>query len=58
MNHEIYFNFKLFISVIAASAQRIVQDYFKENKDSLMIEELINMPEPTFKPFQTTNIAE
>lgn len=47
-----------FLSVTTASAQNTVQDYFKGNKDSLAIENRINMPEPTFKPFQTTNIAE
>ena len=48
----------LFLSVTTASGQSILQDYFKGNKDSLVIEatKLINMPEPNFKPFQPTNI--
>ena len=48
----------LFISVTTASAQSILQDYFKGNKDSLVIEatKLINMPDPNFKPSQPSNI--
>ena len=44
----------LFLSVTNASAQSILQEYFKGNKDSLLIEptKLINMPEPTFKHSQ------
>ncbi len=49
----------LFISVTTASAQSILQDYFKGNKDSLVIEatKLINMPDPTFKSSQPSNIV-
>lgn len=48
----------LFLSVTAVSGQSILQDYFKGNKDSLVIEasKLVNMPEPSFKPAQPTNI--
>lgn len=48
----------LSIYVTTASGQSILQDYFKGNKDSLVIEatKLINMPEPSFKPSQPTNI--
>lgn len=48
----------LFMSVTAVSGQSILQDYFKGNKDSLVIEasKLINMPEPSFKPSQPTII--
>lgn len=48
----------LFLSVTAVSGQSILQDYFKGNKDSLVIEasKLINMPEPSFKPSQPTKI--
>jgi pimeloyl-ACP methyl ester carboxylesterase len=47
----------LFLSVTKASAQSIPQDYFKGNKDSLLIEatKLINMPEPTIKNLQPMN---
>jgi hypothetical protein len=49
----------LFLSVTAASGQTILQNYFKVNKDSLVIEanNLINMPEPAFKPSQPTKMA-
>lgn len=49
----------LFLSVTAVSGQSILQDYFNGNKDSLVIEasKLINMSEPSFKPFQPTKIA-
>lgn len=45
----------LFLSVTNASGQSILQDYFKGNKDSMVIEatKLIHMPEPDFKPFQS-----
>jgi alpha-beta hydrolase superfamily lysophospholipase len=48
----------LFLSVTNASAQSILHDYFKGNKDSLLIEanKLINMPEPTFKHSQPVNV--
>lgn len=48
----------LFLSVTAVSGQSILQDYFKGNKDSLVIEasKLMNMPEPSFKPSQPTKI--
>jgi len=48
----------LFLSVTIASGQNILHDYFKGNKDSLVIEaaKLINMPDPTFKSSQSTNI--
>lgn len=48
----------LFLSVTSASGQSILQDYFKGNKNSLVIEasKLINMPDPSFKPFQPTKI--
>jgi alpha-beta hydrolase superfamily lysophospholipase len=48
----------LVLSVATAFGQSILQDYFKGNKDSLIAEanKLINMPEPTFKPSQPTNI--
>ncbi len=48
----------LSVSVATASGQSILQDYFKGNKDSLVIEatKLIYMPEPTFKTSQLTNI--
>jgi alpha-beta hydrolase superfamily lysophospholipase len=48
----------LFLSVTNASGQNILQDYFRGNKDSLVIEatNLINMPEPMFKPFEPTSI--
>lgn len=44
------------LSVTTVSGQSILQDYFKGNKDSLMIEatKLINMPEPSFKTSQPT----
>lgn len=40
------------------SAQNILQDYFKGNKDSMLVEanKLINMPDPTFKPSSSENI--
>jgi alpha-beta hydrolase superfamily lysophospholipase len=42
-----------------ASGQSILKDYFNGNKDSMLIEatNLINMPEPTFKPYQAPKIA-
>ena len=48
----------LFLFVTTVSGQSILQDYFKGNKDSLVIEanKLINLPEPIFKPSQPTNI--
>jgi alpha-beta hydrolase superfamily lysophospholipase len=48
----------LFLFVTTASGQSILQEYFKGNKDSLVIEatKLINMPEPSFKPSQPTKI--
>jgi len=48
----------LFLYVTTATGQSILQDYFKGNKDSLVIEatKLINMPEPSFKYFQQPNI--
>lgn len=48
----------LFLIITTASAQSILQDYFKGNKDSLVKEatKLIRMPEPTFKPSQSTKI--
>lgn len=48
----------LFLSVTNASGQSILQDYFKGNKDSMVIEasKLINMPDLTFKPFQSKNV--
>ena len=48
----------LFLSVTTASGQSILQDYFKGNKDSLVMEatKLIYMPEPSFKPSQPANI--
>jgi hypothetical protein len=48
----------LFISV-TASGQTILQDFFKGNKDSLVIEATkpINMPEPAFEPSQPKKIA-
>lgn len=48
----------LFLSVTTASGQSILQDYFKGNKDSMVIEatKLINMPEPSFNPSQPTDI--
>jgi hypothetical protein len=47
-----------FISVTTVSGQSILQEYFKGNKDSLVLEasKLINMPEPIFKSLQPTNI--
>jgi hypothetical protein len=47
-----------FISVTTVSGQSILQEYFKGNKDSLVLEasNLINMPEPIFKSLQPTNI--
>lgn len=46
----------LFLAVTTVSGQSILQDYFKGNKDSLVIEatKLINIPEPAFKPAQPT----
>ncbi len=40
------------------SGQRILKDYFNGNKDSMLIEatNLINIPEPTFKPNKPTKI--
>lgn len=48
----------LFLCVTTVSGQSILQDYFKGNKDSLIVEatRLINQPEPTFKNSQPTNI--
>ncbi len=48
----------LFLTVTNASGQSILQDYFKGNKDSMVIEatKYINMPDPTFKPFQSKNV--
>lgn len=50
----------LSLSLIASNAfgQNILQDYFNGNKDSLVKEatRLINLPEPTFRPSQLTNI--
>ena len=40
------------------SGQSILKDYFKGNKDSMLIEasNLINLPEPAFKPFKPAKI--
>jgi alpha-beta hydrolase superfamily lysophospholipase len=48
----------LFLFVTTASGQSILHEYFKGNKDSLVIEatKLINMPEPSFKPSQQSKI--
>ncbi|MCU0343578.1 MAG: lysophospholipase [Ignavibacterium sp.] len=48
----------LFSMVQIAFGQRILKDYFNRNKDSLVIEatKLINIPGPTFKPYQPKNI--
>ena len=48
----------LFLGVKTASGQSILKDYFKGNKDSMVMEagKLINMPEPTFKPSQPTKV--
>ena len=48
----------LFLSVNTVLGQSILQDYFKGNKDSLVIEasKLINMPDPSFKLSQPTKI--
>lgn len=47
-----------FFSVTTAPGQSILQEYFKGNKDSMVAEaiKLINMPEPSFKPFTPTKI--
>lgn len=48
----------VFLCVNNAPAQSILQDYFNGNKDSMVMEatKLINMPEPTFKPYESTGI--
>ena len=48
----------LFSAVRPASGQSILQDYFKGNKDSMVAEatKLINMPDPSFKPSQSTKV--
>lgn len=49
--------FLLIFSTSSVCGQSILQDYFNGNKDSMVAEatKLINMPEPTFKPFQPKN---
>lgn len=51
----IFLNFAIVSNV---SAQNFLTDYFNGNKDSLIAEatKLINMPNPTFKPFTATKI--
>ncbi len=48
----------LFLSATSVYGQSILQDYFKGNKGSLVIEagKLINLPESIFKSLQPTNI--
>jgi alpha-beta hydrolase superfamily lysophospholipase len=46
------------LSVAAVSAQEFLSTYFNGNKDTLLAEatKLVNMTEPTFKPFISTKI--
>jgi alpha-beta hydrolase superfamily lysophospholipase len=42
------------LTLVTASGQSMLNDYFSGNKDSMLTEatKLINMPEPAFKPYQ------
>lgn len=47
-----------FVFVLNVSAQNFLEQYFKGNKDSLVVAatKLINMPEPTFRPLKPAQI--
>ncbi|MCA0398614.1 MAG: alpha/beta hydrolase [Bacteroidetes bacterium] len=54
------FTLSIFLGTSSVSAQDFLNSYFKGNKDTLLAEatKLVNMPEPTFKPFIATKTVE